>query len=106
MRRLEAFAFQTGTDTRHETKQPCPHCGKELDASTGEKGHAPGIGDLSICAYCCGFLRYGQALALLPLSDADLDALGPEYAEAVSGLREMRDVIRASKMKLQRGVQA
>ena len=108
MRHFETFAHAKGTDTRHESK-PCPHCGKGLDASSGEKDQVPRVGDLSVCCYCGGIMRFGEGLSLAALSEEDLDALADgEHAEEVATVREMRDLFRASKMRSikHRGVQA
>lgn len=106
MRNMEDFASATGTTTRHHEQRPCPHCGKNLDAASGGKGHAPSVGDLSVCVYCCGAMRFGEALSLLPLTDADLDALLAEGHEEIVTLREMQALYRASRMKMKGGGEA
>ncbi len=99
----EAYGLGTGTTTRLPTAEACPHCGDVMDAATGERGHAPRVGDLGVCAGCAGFIQYDEGFKLIGLVDADLDALGSVTA---STLREMRDITRASKMKPKHGVQA
>ena len=108
LQHFEAFAFQTGTDTRHAEKRLCPHCGQGLDADSGLSGHIPSAGDLSVCVYCCGFMTFGESLELLPLGEADLEALEQAgHGDVVATLREMRDLFRASRLgKLKSGVQA
>lgn len=93
MQAVEDFAFKRGTDTRLPAS-PCPHCGKGLDGHSGEKGHAPKVGDVSICVYCFGFNQYGEGLVLERLTEAELDTLP---AENRAQLLEMRDLLRVAK---------
>jgi hypothetical protein len=96
----EAYGRSTGTTTRLPTSERCPHCGDVLDAATGKQGHTPRVGDVGICVSCAGFIEYGEGFKIIGRSDADLDALGASTART---LREMRDLLRASKMKPKRG---
>lgn len=60
----------------------CPGCCAHLDAASGLKGdEAPRPGDITVCIYCCGLLRFiaGGRLELLrgeerreALEDADV----------------------------------
>jgi hypothetical protein len=93
MRKLEAFAFNTGTDTRVPVS-PCPHCGKGLDGATGAREPHPG--DLGMCVSCYGFLQYGEGLVLQAITEEQIAALD---ADAASQICEMRDVMRSSTMK-------
>jgi hypothetical protein len=106
MQHIEAMAYQTGTETRLPPAV-CPHCGKGLDAVSGVGGETPSVGDLSVCCYCFGVIQFGEGLVLGALSEDAIDAMGAEYPESIATVREMRDIIRASKMKRpKRGVQA
>jgi hypothetical protein len=96
----EAFGRNTGTTTRLAAESRCPHCGTIMDAATGKQGHTPRVGDLGVCAECAGFIQYGEGFKPVGLVDADLDALGASTART---LREMRDLLRASKMRTKRG---
>jgi hypothetical protein len=107
MRHIEEFATGTGTSTRHDRPRPCPHCRKNLDGASGPKGSSPGPGDFSICVYCCGVMRFDDDLQLVPVSESDLDALAADgCASEVATLRQMRDMYRASRMKMKGGGEA
>ncbi len=56
---------------------PTQSCGKALDAHTGG-ANKPEPGDLSICAYCIGWLRYDEELNLREVTDEDLAELSDE----------------------------
>lgn len=98
MERIEALAFQTGTETRLPSAI-CPHCGEGLDAVSGLTDHTPSVGDLSVCCYCCCVLQFGEGLVLGALTEAALDAMAAEYPETIVTVREMQAILRASKMK-------
>jgi hypothetical protein len=107
MRNLEAFAHETGTDTRHAAIA-CPHCGKGLDGASGLEGHVPRPGDLGLCVYCLGVHEFGEG-TFRALSEADLDALAVDNPDSIAAVREMQALMRASKLKKltgKRGVEA
>jgi hypothetical protein len=88
--------------TRHDGQRPCPHCGANLDGTTGTTSPSPG--DFSICSYCCGFMRFGDDLVLVPISEADLEALIADgCGEEVATLRKLRDRFRAARMNAKGG---
>lgn len=54
----------------------CPRCQHVFDrASSVFESRRPSPGDLSICIECEAFLRFGEALELIALTDADVAAL-------------------------------
>ncbi len=57
----------------------CPHCRATLDAASyfGNARLRPSAGDISICIYCAGFLRFGAGLVLEVLPMSDILALPP-----------------------------
>lgn len=69
---------------------PCGHCGKVLDGASDAAGAKASPGDLSVCIYCAGINVFGVDLALLPLTDEQV-----EIHPAALALREHQAVIRA-----------
>jgi hypothetical protein len=76
----------------------CPHCGYEMDGTTGIEGRGdelPDDGDVSVCLACvrlAGFVRVAGGVALRELTPVELaDALADvRCAAALSALRETR----------------
>jgi len=50
----------------------CPHCGLAIDAIAWQDGgHAPEVGDLTICQGCARVLRFGRHMMLTAMTDRD-----------------------------------
>jgi hypothetical protein len=94
-RTLEAFARQTGTETQMPPS-PCGHCGRSNELATGEEGHAPQPGAFAVCAGCAGINRYGDALQLVAVAEAEIEAMPPEHRTV---LREHQDLLRTARMQ-------
>jgi hypothetical protein len=75
---------------------PCGHCGKDLDSASGDGGHKPNPGDVSVCVYCCGINEFDAELRLVKLTDEQIDALPSESA---SEIREMQALMRSAIAK-------
>jgi hypothetical protein len=73
---------------------PCGHCKKELDGASAASGAKAKPGDLSVCAYCAGINVFGVDLALLPLTDEQVE-IHPQAA----ALREHQALIRAAHLQ-------
>ena len=75
-------------DREGVTPTPCPYCGANLDAATAaDLGPSrPVAGDLTVCAYCAGFLVYAASGAVRLPTDVELVELAnvPELARARS----------------------
>jgi hypothetical protein len=56
---------------------PTNGCGKALDSATGG-AEAPKEDDVTICAYCSTWLKYGDGLELVELSEQDIEELDDE----------------------------
>lgn len=82
---------------------PCGHCGKLLDGASSAGGHRPRPGDLTICIYCAGFNRLGDALELIAMSEAEVEALAVEHPDTVDALREGQSAIRTAVAKIAMG---
>jgi hypothetical protein len=65
----------------------CPGCGKVHDATLCPDGSAPAPGDLMICAGCGTYLKFGERLQSVALSDGEFAALD---ADDQLALREAR----------------
>lgn len=63
------------TKTFDLPEQPCPACGKLLDAANGEDNVAPEPGNLTVCIHCAAILEFDAGLKLLPLSPDEIAGL-------------------------------
>jgi hypothetical protein len=70
--------------------QPCPWCGKKLDAAASvDREHPPVEGDITVCLYCEGCIVFGAGLGLARLLRAErraLPAAKRRHLERVLGL--------------------
>lgn len=70
---------------------PCPRCGAMLDGAGTFAGpiEPPNPGDLTVCIYCAGLLRFGVGLALEAVEGDELI-----LALADPDVRSIRDAVR------------
>jgi hypothetical protein len=76
------------------TKTPlvlCPSRGHHQDCAFApfNQQYSPRPGDLTICAYCRGVLRYTDGLGVRPVSDDELVELSDLTQAKIAMLREM-----------------
>lgn len=77
----------TSRATQHKATL-CPTCAKQLDASTGFTcDRRPAEGDLSVCAYCTSFLRYGSDLSLHLMTLEEIGNLDDDSRNALVSAR-------------------
>lgn len=63
----------------------CPWCGETLNmAASFDHDQQPKPGDLTVCIQCAGMLKYGPAMKLLRLTEADIDDLDDETADSLA----------------------
>lgn len=66
----------------------CPHCGSPCDAASSTKNQKPPTaGDLSICFYCAGLLRFKEDLKLKVLSEEEFNKLPQEIQDELKQLQ-------------------
>lgn len=70
-------------NTTRASPQPCPWCGKELDAFSGE-GRGPRAGDMSVCIDCAQPVIIGENLTLRRMTKDDIATLTHEESKQLS----------------------
>lgn len=78
-------------------RSSCGHCGQEMDAATHGDGFHPEPGEFSVCWCCAGVNRFGPALELVKVTEAEFEALTEDEVD-LSALQEARALIRAAMM--------
>ena len=82
----------------------CPHCSKELNATTNANAdRAPQVGSFAVCFGCQMILVFGEGLVLRLASEADLAALPrvhrrrlKKFQESLRLAKEAMDVLRVT----------
>ncbi len=98
MQTIEAFAFDKDVTRFLESPAPCPSCGAPLKTthSLEQGGAAPGA--FTVCIKCAGVSQFDVGMKLKAVSDADVEALPPEFRKVVEDLQAL-----VRHVKLNRG---
>lgn len=71
-------------------KACCPECHADLDTATSARGdYTPEHGDVSVCVYCGALLQFDPSLALVPLSEDELESLDDEIVQVLKQMSAM-----------------
>jgi len=102
---IKDFAMATGSTTR-TAASTCGHCGRRRDVACGEKGCEPEPGAFSVCTACGGINRYDDALSLVRVDTAEIEALPPAFRAQVLEMQALVRAIRTRSLPGKRTVQA